>query len=667
MSVSTGPPIGSPPAYELHPAPGPGSDVGTEQQFARMQLSEAAAATSGRAADAELPRRETETMTTTTTTLAALSKSTHSTMNPVSPGTRKSTESSPAATQARPAGSTDSSSAGQFLPGSTTSLGKLSPASTRNTTGLSGLDSKKKEPSLWKTALDETRFFAGGLLTKPYENTKHYTVLRHSSGLIMYRGPSTFVAVTVFSSPSHPISPADRTIWLQRRGYSGATGLKLKTLVGASGSWLDVTPEREAAASAVPAADERGYQRDINKFMKKTTGQHVAKPLAKMQPRETLVVRIPAACADGYFRLVVCSGGRVDGSTKRKVLCGSPVFRVASTSTDASIFRGASLSTLPLEAGIKIASFVGNNAVTNAAAPIVSTVQDQISKYQPGAVGTLAAQTAYDNSQLATKVDEAGGAWDKRREESYHAYSTAGSGRDDGFNDADIPPQVLGVDSGPTAPFPLQFQGRVMRGTGRSTVEWGVPTANLEGVPDDVRLRLRGVYFGWAMLVPSKNAAQDSRLPCDWIETIVTIGPSPWGPAGPATASVVSRSDVVAHLLYDLGMASVFDAKLKILLMGFVRPLATRRDGAAVGLAAAEKDASLVVSSLSRPAWGPDATLVRMASDANGRSLSDKYVDTRGKLQKQIDRIPMHWAGVRTEAGARRDQLYGNGGFWIMR
>ncbi|CAK7221866.1 hypothetical protein SBRCBS47491_004674 [Sporothrix bragantina] len=664
-SPSTSLPTGPPPAYEAHPAPGHTSATAAEQQFARMQLNDAVVGANGNdngfsvgvgvAPARQGTNRTTATTASTATTSTAVSSS--------SARTQSTAMTSPTTPGLPPLPARPSAGAGQFAPGIVASPGPLSPASTMNTMNSSASASvskpEKKEPSIWKTALDETRFFAGGLLTKPYESTKHYTVMRHSAGLVMYRGPTTNVVVTVFSTPDHPISPADRTVWLQRRGYSGDTGLKLKTLVGASGSWLDVTPERQALPTDLPTADERGYQRDIAKLMKKTSGKHMEKALAKRQPRETLVVRIPAACADGYFRLVVCSGG-VEAGTKRKVLCGSPVFRVASTSTDASIFRGASLSTLPMEAGVKIASFVGNNYVTNMAAPVVETVQGQISKYQPGTVSTMAAQTAYDNSKLSTKVDEAGQTWEQRRETSYQAYDTEGGG---GFGDDDAPPEVLGADSGPTAPFPLQFQGRIVRGTGRSTAECGVPTANLGDVPDDVRLRLRGVYFGWATLVPGKNAAQDSRFPSDWIEAVVTVGSSPWGPA---KTSVVSRNDVVAHLLYDFGTASLLDAKLKVILMGFVRPLSTGGDGAAVAVAAAE-DASLVVSSLSRPAWGPQATLARMDSDKSSRSLSDKYVDTRGKIQKQVDRIPIHWAGVRTEAGDLRDQLYGNGGFWVKR
>ncbi|CAK7216619.1 hypothetical protein SCUCBS95973_002868 [Sporothrix curviconia] len=672
------PPTGPPPAYEARPAPGHISATVPEQQIAHMQLNDAAAGV----APPPPPRQGTNMTTATTATASTVASSSSSFYYAPTLASSTRTQSTAATSSTAPAlPARPPAGAGQFAPGITASPGPLPPASTMSTAASTSTTTttkpekpEKKEPSIWKTALDETRFFAGGLLTKPYESTKHYTVMRHSAGLVMYRGPTTNVVVSVFSTPDHPVAPHDRTVWLQRRGYSGDTGLRLKTLVGASGSWLDVTPERQALPSDLPAADERGYQRDIAKLMKKTSGKHMEKALARRQPRETLVVRIPAACADGYFRLVVCSGGTGGGTgtTKRKVLCGSPVFRVASTSTDASIFRGASLATLPLEAGVKIASFVGSNYVTNAAAPIVETVQGQISKYQPGTVSTLAAQTAYDNSKLATKVDEASQTWDQRREASYQAYSADG----DGEGEEDAPPEVLGADSGPTAPFPLQFQGRVVRGTGRSTAECGVPTANLGDVSDDVRLRLRGVYFGWATLVPGKNAAQqqqqqqhDSRFTSDWIEAVVTVGPSPWGPA---KTSVVSRNDVVAHLLYDFGTASFVDAQLKVILMGFVRPLppsssssspsppTKATDGAAA-------DASLVVSSLSRPAWGPQATLARMASDKSSRSLSDKYADTRGKLQKQVDRIPVHWAGVRTEAGDLRDQLYGNGGFWVKR
>lgn len=99
--------------------------------------------------------------------------------------------------------------------------------------------SQTTEKTFWQTALDETKYFAGGLISHPFEYTKHFAILRHSTALIWYRGPSTSVTVTVFSDA--PLPPT-RTVWLQRKGFSGNMGMNLKSLVGANDSWLDVTP-----------------------------------------------------------------------------------------------------------------------------------------------------------------------------------------------------------------------------------------------------------------------------------------------------------------------------------------------------------------------------------------------------------------------------------------
>ena len=60
-----------------------------------------------------------------------------------------------------------------------------------------------------KTALGEVKHFAGGLISRPYESTKYYSVLRHSHGLVFYRGLTTSVAITVFSDQA---LPADRKL-----------------------------------------------------------------------------------------------------------------------------------------------------------------------------------------------------------------------------------------------------------------------------------------------------------------------------------------------------------------------------------------------------------------------------------------------------------------------
>jgi hypothetical protein len=49
------------------------------------------------------------------------------------------------------------------------------------------------------------------------------------------------------------------------------------------------------------------------------------------------------------------------------------------------------------------------------------------------------------------------------------------------------------------------------------------------------------------------------------------------------------------------------------------------------------------------------------------RTLTDRYVQIREGVQEQIDRVPAHWVGVRTEGGVRRDRVVGRGGFFVRR
>jgi hypothetical protein len=246
------------------------------------------------------------------------------------------------------------------------------------------LDTNSPKSSKFQHALGEIKHFAGGLITHPFEATRHYSVLRHSRGFVFYQGPTTSVAITVFSDQALPI---DRTLWLQKRGFSGKTGLKVGTL-GSRSAWIDVTPSINATADSLPPDNERAWQRDIAKFITKARN---TKNLCNHRPYETHIVRIPHVAEDGYFRIVVCAG--------RKVLCPSPVFRYASSSLDPSVLRGASLRTMPLELGIRVGSLVANKAANAAAAgalqPAVSTVQNAV---QPYWSAQWAATTAYNSS-----------------------------------------------------------------------------------------------------------------------------------------------------------------------------------------------------------------------------------------------------------------------------
>ncbi|RMZ85653.1 hypothetical protein DV737_g631, partial [Chaetothyriales sp. CBS 132003] len=257
--------------------------------------------------------------------------------------------------------------------------------------------------SAFKHAFGEARYFAGGLITHAHESSKHYSIQRHSHSFVYYAGHYTSIALTVFAD--RPL-PADRSYWLQRKGFSGHSGLAIGTLMGAHGSWVNVTPTVHATVNQIKPADERAYQRDIDRFLRcatKKSRNHV--------PQETCVLRIPCDTHDGYLRVVLCAG---EGG--KKTLCPSPVFRLFSTSTDSSAIRGASLKTLPLEMGIKVGSMIANtaarSAVTATAGPLVSSAKQYVGGQitgvlQPTALEQRAATLLYDQaaSSVTGKVD----------------------------------------------------------------------------------------------------------------------------------------------------------------------------------------------------------------------------------------------------------------------
>ncbi|KAK1756294.1 hypothetical protein QBC47DRAFT_184324 [Echria macrotheca] len=497
------------------------------------------------------------------------------------------------------------------------------------------------EKSFWRTALSETRHLATGLLPPATESTKHYTILRHSSALVWYRGSATSVAITVFSDAAHPISE-DRTVWMQQRGVTGDSGMKIKALMGATGGWIDVTPEVRVTVDVNEKdEEERARARDIARVASKSL-REMGGPAKAHVPRETHVVRIPAVASDGYFRLAVCVGDE----RKRKVLCHSPVFRVASASADASVIRGASLSTLPIEMGVKVASVVASNAVARYTGPVVGIVQGGMDRLRPGLV-----------AREAGRFVVGGTGRDKATGEIYYPDVSPGTRRER-FG-ADETPRPIGPDAGPEAPFPVKFSGRVIPGTGRSTAELGMPTANLAGLaPEDVHHRLRGVYFGWAAL-DDPNAPEPV-----WHQCIITAGP----PSSPqASRSVVVENQITAHLFHEFSCPPFFGAKLRVITMGFIRHNLLPEEKRYT-LDVVSRDVILTVASLARAGWGPHLAVRQLREAKSARNLGERIGDVRDKVQRRVtDRVPLDVLGIRTTGQEARDVLLGRGGYWIKR
>ncbi|EXJ94397.1 hypothetical protein A1O1_02791 [Capronia coronata CBS 617.96] len=505
-----------------------------------------------------------------------------------------------------------------------------------------------------KTALQEAKYLAGGLINHPYESTKHYTILRHSHGLVYYSGPYTNLAITIFSDRE---LPPDRTLWLQRKGFSGKTGLKIGALMGARSTWIDVTPTIKATPDQLNPNDERAWQRDIKKFLK-----HAPKDIRSHRVRETDILRIPSDADDGYLRVVLCT------AEGKKVLCGSPIFRLASSSTDVSTIRGASLKTMPLEIGMKIASVVANNTVTATLSPVADTargfVTDQVTQiYQPGMVAQEAMTTAYD-SQVQSRIDNLNEQYDQARDAAYNPI-----GQD--TYDALARPDIIGDDAGPAPPFPFRFHGRVVQGTGKSKALLNMPTANLSGVPEDVLWRYKGVFFGWAAVsMPNadRKAAieKDMHISEQWHKAIIIISPDP-----NKKRTVVYKNTVRVYIMHDFQSASLLDTKLSVIMMGYLRAVQGLEPGQELDIDAQlfdfYKDIAITTASLGRPAWSAAAALERMKAATATRSLTDRYVDLRQNAQKHIDRVPVHKLGVRTEGAALKDRLVGRGGVWVPR
>ena len=489
------------------------------------------------------------------------------------------------------------------------------------------------QASKWKSALGEARYIAGGLIARPFESTKHFTVLRHSHGLVFYQGSSTSVAITIFSD--RPL-PDDRRLWLQTKGWTGKTGMKAKALLRTNNNWIEVTPATKAEPAQLPPSDERAWQRDIRRFLEKAPKQ-----IRQHKVQETDVLRIPYVAGDGYFRIVLTGG-------ENKIpLCPSPVFRVASTSTSSSSIKGAPLLTLPIELGVKVLSSTAKTAASNAAAPITSTVKSQVKHYVPSLTTEIGSEM-YHKSNFQGKVS-------RTIQKSDEAADTLNNHIDFGPESVFDRPNVVGDERGPEFPFPFRIDDKVIKGTGRSSADLGMPTANLSSNPDDLLVRLSGIYFGWASVSKAKEDISDG-----WKHAIITIALCPY-----SNPTVVPRRIIKAYLIHDFGGLQFIDAKISIIIMGFLRSYTTvERDAT---LYETYKDIAVAQRSLGRPAWGIEAALEAIKSIKNNRSKTDRYVELRQRGVKLVDKIPLDKAGVRTPWAGLKDKRSGNGGLCILR
>ena len=514
-----------------------------------------------------------------------------------------------------------------------------------------------------KSAYGEARYFAGGLVAHPHESTKHYTILRHSHGLVFYSGSYTSLAVTIFGDRD---LPPDRTFWLQRKGFSGKAGLGIgASFMGTKSAWIDVTPSISATVDQLKASDERAWQRDIKAFLR-----IAPKKISDHSVRETDILRIPCEVDDGYLRIVMCSGDK-----GKKILCPSPMFRLASTSTSPSSLRGTSLRTLPLEAAMKVGQYAGQKATSVVVGPYTNTAKsaftDQLgSVYQPswamGTAASTAASIAYNESGISNRLNDMNQQYVSSHSDAYLP-NAAKAEHDSPF----ARPLFLGHDTGPEPPYPVQFHGIVSLNANSEADTHISPvpiaTATLRSLSDsDILLRHSGVYFGYvSVTLPAKSKAS-LDLDEDWHEAIVTFTPHT-----DMRARIVQNNVVQVHIIEEIDSTMLDNIKMNVMLTGSLRP-APQRALQQQAESELEKqlwynDIATAQASLSRPAWQADAILARVSSEKSTRSLTERYVDVRQDVQGKLDKVPSHKLGIRTDGMSRRDRLVGKGGICIKR
>lgn len=267
----------------------------------------------------------------------------------------------------------------------------------------------------------------------------------------------------------------------------------------------------------------------------------------------------------------------------------------------------------------------------------------------------MAATSAYDSSGAPEKIEQVNESYEQKRELSHQQAVGAVSEE----------VNLVGSGEGPQHPFPIQFAGKVVQGSGRSRRELGVPTANLASVSEGITLRPSGVYVAWAKIQAPKKLKENmasKELYDIWHPALVTVA----SPKDVHQTSVFEKRSVSAYLINDFGNdTTFFNCKLSVMIMGFMRSSNhTTFENQILQLA---QDITVAQASLERPAWQAEILLERIKTESSTRSFTEKIADAREAGQKQVDKVPVHWLGVRTDSMGLKDQLIGNGGICVKR
>lgn len=134
-------------------------------------------------------------------------------------------------------------------------------------------------------------------------------------------------------------------------------------------------------------------------------------------------------------------------------------------------------------------------------------------------------------------------------------------------------PLVIGTSTGPEAPYPMQMEGKIIRGFGRGSKKLGIPTANLP-VDNDLTPWIAdvqsGVYFGWASLrLPPSHPNQPMMPPNLKVNSGFNIYPMVMSIGYNTFFKNKTRSAEV-HILHEFE-GDFYGVEMRLLIVGFIR------------------------------------------------------------------------------------------------
>jgi len=506
---------------------------------------------------------------------------------------------------------------------------------------------------------------AGGIIYHPAESTEHYSILRHSHGLVFYQGTNTSIAVSVFADT--PLPP-NRTFWLQSKNFSSASK-NHATFRDHTDASIDVTPSTAVKVDQVNSSDERAWQRDIIQFERRT---HRG-PKSKHILRETDVIRIPADAVDGYFQIVLCIGDR------EETLCVSPSFRIISVSAQMGAISGAHWSTLPFEIGAMALSMQAWNKVAAATLlPAKAAVMGKIGSRMPVQSGS--AKMAGKAGKMAFG---ASGAADRVAAELAGFNSTYSEGREDPFKPAFKIDEDY--ESGPKPPYPISFKARCA-GPNSHPERHIIPMTKLVHVPDIATYKLSGYYFGWCRTSEHAEERGQRRRRRHWHPAVIIVSPIAIEKLDRVTMSRANQREVHIQIIGEDHHPRPINSELDVEVSGCLRPwdpelehmlAVDMRKGEEVAFETAAtnemSDINLTQIILDVPAWGPESNS-QFAKEAEPKEkahgmerVKHEYTEKRLAVQKKIDQVPMHKLGVRMPIDSRRDKTVVLNGYYIER